>query len=173
MKRTFAAAGLLTAALVTFGADVDACGDKSLSAGGIRMQRALAARYPASILVYMPSASRLSGATRELKLHETLREVGHKYREVTTWPELQASLDTGQFNLILADVGDLADLQQKLTSSPARVVIVPVAYRLTRAETTQAAKQWRFLIKAPSREAQYLRTIAEAVRSRSSIPRRG
>ena len=173
MMRTFAAAGLLTAAVLTCGPDVDACGDKSLSAGGIRMQRALAARYPASILMYVPSASRLPGATRELKLHDTLRQVGHKYNEVTTWLELEASVDTGQFNIILADVADLADLQQKFESSPSRVVIVPVAYKPTKAEAAEAAKQCRFLIKAPSRAAEYLTTIAAAVRSRSGIPRKG
>ena len=173
MTRTLAAAGILTAGVLMCGPDVDACGDKSLSAGGIRMQRALAARYPASILMYVPSASRLPGATRELKLHETLQQVGHKYREVATWPELKASVDTGQFNIILADVADVSELQQEFGSSPSRVVIVPVAYKLTKSETAEAAKQCRFIIKAPSRTAQYLSTIAEAVRSKSTIPRRG
>src|SRR6266850_365633 len=98
MKRTFAASGLLAAAILALGPDLEACGDKSLSAGGIRMQRALAARYPASILIYTPSASRLPGATRELKLQETLRQVGHTYREVTTLPDLATSVDSGQFN---------------------------------------------------------------------------
>jgi hypothetical protein len=172
MKRTFAAAGVLAVAMFAFGSDLNACGDKSLSAGGIRMQRALAARYPASIVMYVPAASKLSGATRELKLQETLHKVGHTYREVATWPELQTLVDTGQFNILLADFADLAELQQKLQSSASRVVIVPVAYRLTTTETADAARQCRFLIKAPSRAAQYLTTIAEAVRSRSSVPRK-
>lgn len=173
MTRSLAAAGLLAAGMVAFGPDLGACGDKSLSAGGIRMQRALAARYPASIIIYAPTASRLPGATRELKLQETLRQVGHTYREVTTWPELQASVDSGGFNIVLADVADLPELQQKLESSSSRVVVVPVAYKLTKAENAEAAKQCRFVIKAPGRAAQYLATIAEAVRSRSSGPRQG
>jgi hypothetical protein len=173
MNRAFAAAGLLTFGLLAFDSDLNACGDKSLSAGGIRMQRALAARYPASILMYVPATSRLSGAGREMKLQETLRRVGHSYREVATFAELQASVDTGQFNILLADFADLVELQQRFQSSPSRVVVVPVAYKLTKAETDEAAKQCRFLIKAPSRAAQYLTTIAEAVRSRSSIPRKG
>ena len=40
--RTFAASSLLTLLLALGGTDLNACGDKSLSAGGIRMQRALA-----------------------------------------------------------------------------------------------------------------------------------
>ena len=52
MKRRFGL--LVVAAAVLAGPELDACGDKSLSAGGIRMQRALAARYPASVLAYVP-----------------------------------------------------------------------------------------------------------------------
>jgi hypothetical protein len=153
-------------------ADVDACGDKSLSAGGIRMQRAMAARYPASILIYGPPASRMSDAARELKLQVTLLQVGHKYREVATWSELQSALASGQFNIVMADFGDLADVQVRLQSSPSPPVIIPIAYKLTKTEVADAARQSRFLIKAPSRSSQYLMTIAEAVRSPRS-PRKG
>ncbi len=173
MKRTSAAAGLMVMAMLAFGPELNACGDKSLSAGGIRMQRAIAARYPASILIYAPATSRLPSATRELKLPETLNKVGHKYREVATLPELQALVDSGQYNIVLADFAQLAEVQQQFESSPSRVVIVPVAYNLTKAEAKEAAKQSRYLINAPSRPAQYLATIAEAVRSGSSIPRKG
>ena len=173
MRRTCVASGLLASAIIAFGPDLEACGDKSLSAGGIRMQRALAARYPASILMFVPSASRLPGAAHDLRLQETLRLVGHTYREVTTWPELQASVGTGQFNIILADVSDVIDLQTKLESSPSRAVVIPVAFKPTKAETVEAKKQSRFLITAPGRAAHYLTTIADAVRSRSSNPRRG
>jgi hypothetical protein len=172
MKRTFAAAGFVVGLLAVGGSDLSACGDKSLSAGGIRMQRALAARYPASILIYTPSTSRLQGATHELRLQETLLKVGHKYREVSSVSDLRASVDTGQFNIVLADLADVTDLQQQLESSPTRVAVVAVAYKLNKAETAAAAKQSRFLIKAPSYAAQYLTTIADAVRSRGRIPRK-
>jgi hypothetical protein len=173
MKRRFAVAGILAAAVLAFFSNADACGDKSLSAGGIRMQRALAARYPASILMYVPSASRLSEASRKLKLQETLRRVGHKYREVTTRPELEASVDTGEFNILLVDFADRAELQRHFASIGSRIVIIPVAYKLTKTESDDAARQRGLVIKAPSREVQYLTTIAEAVRSTSSTPRKG
>ena len=74
MRRTLVAIGLVTATSLAIGPAIDACGDKSLSAGGIRMQRALAARYPASVLAYVPGESRLSAAKRELNLPEELAE---------------------------------------------------------------------------------------------------
>ena len=173
MKRAFVLAGLLTAAVFAFVSNADACGDKSLSAGGIRMQRATAARHPASILLYAPSSSRLPAATRELKLQEKVREVGHKYREVTTWPELQAAVATGQFNIILADLADVSQLQRHFASAASRIAIIPVVYKLTKAESGAVKKQHGLVIEAPSGAAGYLATIAEAVRSTGSILRKG
>jgi hypothetical protein len=165
-----AAVGLLVAVMFMLRVDVGACGDKSLSAGGIRMQRALCARYPASILIYGLPASRMSDAARELKLQATLRQVGHKYREVATWSELQSALASGQFNIVMADFADVADLQMRLKSSSSQPVIIPIAYKLTKTEVADAGRAWRFLVKAPSRSTQYLMTIAEAVRSISKSP---
>lgn len=168
MKRMLAALGLVAVGVFALGADIDACGDKSLLTGGIRMQRALAARYPASILIYGQPASRMSDASRELKLQATLRQVGHKYREVATWSELQSALASRQFNIVMVDVADLADLQARLASSPSPPVVIPIAYKLTKTEVADAVRQFRFLVKAPSRSSQYLTTISEAVRSTGS-----
>src|SRR5262245_59601482 len=103
MKRAF---GLLavSAAVLAAGPDLNACGDKSLSPGGIRMLRAQAARYPASVLAYVPSNSTVAAsAARELKLRDVLPRVGHRYQEVATLAELRASIETGRFNIVLAD----------------------------------------------------------------------
>jgi CheY-like chemotaxis protein len=149
---------------------LDACGDKSLSAGGIRTQRALAAKYPANILIYAQPNSRTTAAVRELKLQRSLQEVGYSYREVTSLSDAEAALASGRFNIVMADLADGAELLQRLQSSPARPVVVPIAYKLTKTEATQATKQYRFVVKAPSLSAQYLSTIADAVRSRTATP---
>lgn len=170
MQRVLVAALLLTVLVISSGADLSACGDKSLSAGGIRMQRALAARYPASVLIYTPTASRLPDATRELKLQQTLQQVGHTYREVASASDLEGLVGSGRFNILLADVADVPALQQQFVSS---VVVVPVLYKATKAEAAAAATQSRFVIKAPGKAAQYLTTIAEAVRSKNGTQRKG
>lgn len=172
MKRILASVGLLAATVLMVGPDLLACGDKSLSAGGIRMQRALAARNPASVLVYAPASSRLTGATSELKLQRTLLQFGHKYREVASWAEFQDSVASRQYNLVLADVADLVEVQQRLESASSSAIVVPVAYKLTKAEIKELEKQCRFLIKAPSKQLQYLHIIHTALEARRNIPRR-
>jgi PleD family two-component response regulator len=168
MKRNIVAALLVVVGLLALRATVHACGDKSLSLGGIRSQRALAAKYPASILIYAQPNSRVSAATRELNLQRAFQEVGYSYREVASWSDAEAALASGRFNVVMADLADGTELQERLKSSPARPVVIPIAYRLTKSETTQAKKQYRFLVKAPSQSAQYLNTIADAVRSRAA-----
>ena len=162
MKRRFGLLVLAAAVLAT-GPDLNACGDKSLSPGGIRRQRALAARYPASVLAYVPANSPVAAAARELKLRDTLKFFGHRYQEVTTLAELRTSIETGRFNIVLADFGSADNLERDLGPSSTRVVLVPVAYKPSQEEARVASRQRRFFIKAPSLAAQYLTTIAEAV----------
>ena len=171
MRLSLVSSVLVAVGLCLLRADLNACGDKSLSAGGIRMQRALAAQYPASILIVEAPNSRVSAAVRELKLQQTLQQVGHKYREVTSWQDAEAALATGKFNIVIADFSELGDVQQRVKASSSHAVVVPVAYKLTKTEAAQVAKQCQFLIQAPSRAAQYLGTIAEAVRVRGNSTR--
>ena len=111
----------------------------AVSGCSARLRRAI--RLP-----FWPTCRRACcAADAQLKMQETLRLVGHTYHEVASLTELQASVETGQFNIVVADLGDAADLQRNLRRPPRRVV--PVAYKLTKSETREAAKQSRFLIK--------------------------
>ena len=173
MNRRLGPLVLMTAGVLAAGPELDACGDKSLSAGGIRMQRALAARYPASVLAYVPSNSPVSTAAREIKLPETLRQVGHRYQEVASLDDLRASVETGQFNILVTDLAEVADLEWKLGPASERIVFVPMTYKLTKAQAREASEQRRFVINAPRKAVEYLTTIAEAVRSRSADRHKG
>jgi hypothetical protein len=163
MRRALIAFVVVAVGVVAQRADLGACGDKSLSAGGIKHQKATASKYPASILIYGQPNSRISAAARELKLQSTLSQVGHTYREIGTWPEAEAALKSGRFNIVMADVALVADLKQRLAAAQSRAVVVPIVYKATKAEA-DLAKQSRFVVKAPSRAAVYLDTIADAVR---------
>ena len=159
--------GLIAASAVVFGPRVDACGDKSLSPGGIRFQRARAALYPATILIYAQPNSRMTAAARELKLQDSLRAVGYRYREVNSLADLDSALASGQFNVVIADFADVAEVQNRIAASVSRPATIGVAYKLTKAEAHEAAKVCRFMVKVPSRAAQYFSTITDAVRSQN------
>ena len=163
MKRTLVALGVLVAGFTAFRAGLEACGDKSLSFRGARLERARLAQN-ASILILVHPNSRMTDAAREMKLQLTLKQYGYTYREVSSLADAEAALASGEYHIVMADLMDGTDLQQRVKASQA--VVVPVAFRLSKTETKQAEKQYRFLVKAPSNSARYLSTIADAVRSR-------
>jgi hypothetical protein len=169
MKPRFVALIVVAAGFGLLRTDLDACGDKSLSPGGIFWARAQAARYPAAILIYAKPNSPVAAAARELKLQQTLQQVGHTFREVTSWTDAEAALASGRFNIVMADAVESASLQQRLKTSNSKAVVIPVAFKPTKAEE-KAAKQLKFLVKAPSRAAEYLNTITDAVRAGSNTP---
>src|SRR5262245_29420169 len=169
MRRAIGVVGIVAACAAVLAPQVDACGDKSLSAGGIKMQRARAAVYPAAVLIYSQPNSRIQAAAREMKLQESLRQVGHKYREVATLADLDGALASGQFNVVMADFADLTEVQSRIAASTSRPATIGVAYKLTKAETQEAAKTCRFMVKVPSRGAQVLDTIFDALRSKSKV----
>ena len=173
MKRRF---GLMVvaAAVLAAGPELDACGDKSLSAGGIRMQRALAARYPASVLAYVPvQLTGFNGDTRA----EAAGDAAHRRAPLSRGrqPERAPHIDrdrTVQHRRRRSRARSLTSSGTWVRHQPVSS-LVPVAYKLTKAETREAQKQRRFLINAPGRAVQYLTTIAEAVRFGSASSRKG
>ncbi|HZA34272.1 MAG TPA: hypothetical protein VE505_05065, partial [Vicinamibacterales bacterium] len=98
--------------------------------------------------------------------------LGHHYREVASLSELRASIETGQFNIVVTDLGEIAALERSLGQSAARVVLVPLAGKLSKAETLAAHQQRRFLITERSRVNEYLNTIHNAVRVGSASSRK-
>ena len=64
----------------------------------------------------------------------------------------------------MADVADVPGVQAPGRGRCRHVLrSLPSAYKLTKAEAKEAAKNGAFLVKVPSRQAQYLDTIAKAV----------
>ena len=162
-----------TAAALAIGPSLEACGDKSLSPGGIRMLRARAARYPASVLAYAPSGSPAAQATRDMQLPQLLRRFGHQFQEVGTIGELRTSIESGKYNIVVANLAEVADLERDLGSTSTRVVFVPIAYKLSKEQTRAAARQRRFLINSGGKDIQHLMTITEAVAFGSAGSRKG
>ena len=166
MRRTLVAVGLVAASLALFRTGLLACGDKSLGAGGIRFDRGLYQKFPASILIYSQPNSRIGAAARKLNLQQALEEAGHKYREVTTKAEFERELASGAFNVIMADVAETPAVQQSMGTMPKRPAIVAVAYKLTKTEAKDAKKE-RFLVKETDLKVVYLDKIIKAARSKT------
>jgi hypothetical protein len=160
----FAGALLAVAALVNASHGF-ACGDKLLLIGrGIRFQQAYGA--PQGNVVIYSNGNQGSANLTSLKLQNTLRQAGHKLQTAEGPSQLTEALKLGKVDVVLAELPDLAGITLQLQSAPSKPVILPVLFKPSKAELTAAQKEFRYALKAPGDELQYLGAIAEAMKSR-------
>ena len=91
MRRTLVVVCVVVAGLLMFRAGLAACGDKSLNAGGIRQQRAVAQQFPASILIYGPPTSRIADAINAGRGTLSTDETEEQTAEGAEAPEMAAA----------------------------------------------------------------------------------
>jgi len=144
-----------------------ACGDKLLAIGrAVRFQRAYAAARQANVVIYTNGTK--SGATlKGSKLQITLKQVGHKLQTVEDAAQLDQALKSGRVDVVLADIADVSGITRQLQSAPSKPVVLPVLFKASKADLAAAQKEYRFALKAPGDEVQYLVAIDEVMKSRA------
>ena len=161
----FRFAGAVLAAALMSGTDGLACGDKLLAIGhGVRFQRAYASR-PANVVIYSNGSQ--NGATlKSVKLQTTLKQAGHKIQVVEGVSQLDAALKSGKVDVVLTDFADAAGIAGQLQSAPSKPVVVPILFKPSKAELAAAQREYKFALKAPADEVQYVTAIDEAMKLR-------
>jgi DNA-binding NtrC family response regulator len=143
----------------------DACGDKSLRIGrGVRFRRTA---NPASVLIYISPNASADAPSSASRLQSFLKKAGHRPRVVQGEEQLGEALGSGQFDVVLGNVGEADNLQGRLEASSSRPTLVPVIFKGTKAEVAAAQKQYRHVVKNPNSGDQYLEAIEEVMRARA------
>ena len=160
----FAGAVLGVAALLSGNVGL-ACGDKLLAIGrGVRFQRAYAS-HQANLVIYS-TGSQTGAALGSPRLQATLKQAGHKLQTVAGASQLDEVLKSGKVDVVLADFADLAGITRQLQSATSRPVVLPILLKPSKAELAAAQREYKFAIKGPADEIQYLTAIDEAMKSR-------
>ena len=159
---------VLTLAAVLQAAEAaDACGDKFLLVGrGARFQRAYAAIYPATILIYAHSQTGLSAAIRDPQLQASLKLAGHRASIVEDEGLFKQALKSGGFDIVLGDVAEAAALETQAQASPSKPTVLSVMYKPTKVEAAELEKQFSCKLKASDRAERYLSVIDDTMRAR-------
>jgi hypothetical protein len=148
-----------------------ACGDKFLVLSrGTRYERPAAARQPAAILVYANPGSGLFKAFANLRVEATLQKVGYRSTSVGTAADFDRALAQGKWDLVLVDVTDGQSVRDRLRGANA-AILLPVLYKPTGAELTQAKRQFERALKAPTTNQSLLdaidATLADTAKART------
>jgi hypothetical protein len=111
--------------------------------------------------------SELPAALAESRLDAHLRKAGHRVRTAETRPELQAALLDGTVDVVLTGLSDMTALEPDVRAAASKPALLPVIYNPTGQELKEAEKKFACVMKAPSRNQDYLDVINEALAVRS------
>ena len=165
--RKLVSLGALAGIFLTSGSLL-ACGDKLVLLGrGIRFQRMLATKHPATILVYLSPGSGISAADREYQLRSLLKLAGHKPRAVTSAAELTTELGSGKYDVVLADYAEAATLEREVQASKGKPALIPVVYNPTGDQRAAAEKQYSCIITPAKKNYDLLSVVDQAMMSRA------
>jgi hypothetical protein len=173
MRKSLVALGAL-AGVLCFVEPLFACGDKLVLLGrGIRFQRMIATKHPATILVYLNPGAGISAADREYQLRSLLKLAGHKPRAVSTPGELTKEIGSGIYDLVLADYADAAALAKQIDAANPKPGLIPVMYNPSSDQRAAVEKEYSCLVAPAKKNYDLLKVIDQAMTTRpgGSAPR--
>ena len=144
--------------------EMAACGDKFVLLG--RSARVARAKYPSTILIFLDPASRMPDAEKEFHVEATLKAAGHKTVVAESSGELKRALDSGKYDLVLADVADVPALRKEAGASPGKPLVLPLLYKPTGEELSAAEKEANCQVRASNKSSDLLVVIDETMQSR-------
>ena len=150
-----------------------ACGDKFVLLGrGVKFQRAYAAIYPASILIYAQPQRHAAKAIRDPRLQNDLKLAGHRVSVVETEAALTRALASERVDLVLTDVADADRTATEGAASPSKPTVLPVMYEPTREQAQEIQSRYNCRLKSSDKPDRYLVTIDDAMKVRADQKKR-
>ncbi|MEO8361495.1 MAG: hypothetical protein ABI672_15790, partial [Vicinamibacteria bacterium] len=116
---------LVTAALA-LPAQALPCGDKLMVVA--RGQRAAVGRnapHRGAILLYANPGGSVSAALSGADLKKGLERAGHRVRTVTTRADLRTAVTSGSYDLVLADLKAVSEVEADVKAAPSGPTVIP------------------------------------------------
>ena len=141
--------------------DINACGDKFLVVGrGIRYERAYAAKYPGSILIYSENKDGIKD------LQSMLKKSGHKIETVGEETKLFSTLQSSKYDVVIVGLSDVTLLEKKVIATPSKPAVLPIIYNVTGAELNAAKSQYSCVLKYSNKNKNAVAVIDEVMEAR-------
>ena len=166
MSRRVLVVAAAVAGVLALGQGVAAgCGDEFvLIGGGARINRS---KFPSRVLVFMNPGTRVPAAEKEFHVEATLTAAGHKAKVVESEAEVRTALETGKYDLVLADVADVPELRKQCGASASKPAVLPLLYKPTPAELSAAEKEANCIVRPSKKSSDLLAVIDETMKDRS------
>lgn len=119
--------------------------------------------HPLTILAFAEHDLPSSDSIRLLPSQPAIKRANHQFQLVEDGARLDQALKAGKYDLVMADVSVAEELSRRVESVPYRPLVVPVAYKATKAQDSAAQKKFHCLLKAPSGSDEYFDAIDQAL----------
>lgn len=144
-----------------------ACGDKMLALGrGVRFNRAFKCAKPASVLVFY-HRDPTSGVEKQAAFESLLKQAGHKPEIINTTEQFATALQSRSYDVVLAQVGDVAGIDSIVPASFPKPVLVVTLYKPDKNELRQAQQHYRYILNGPKTAFEVLAAIDQAMAFRT------
>ena len=162
--RTVLVTMLGAAALAAAGGDrAIACGDKYLNLGlGTHYHRSMAERRSAAVLMYANLDTELARIVTTLTVEPAMKKAGYQPVLVASSAELDATLRTRNWDVIVVDGRDAASVIPRLPKGT-RPHVVPVLSKPTKDELKLAQRAYETVITNPSRSTVFVDVVDDAM----------
>ncbi len=148
-----------------------ACGDKLMLMMRLRVAQ-LNLGHPVTILAYDQRDLPSSAFVRQIQSQPAVQKAGHRFQFIEDTARLDDALKTNKYDLVMADLSVADQFSQRANSSPFRPVVLPVAYKTTKAENSAAEKKFHCLLKTPGGSSDYFEAVDEALQWKAKAARR-
>jgi ABC-type amino acid transport substrate-binding protein len=118
--------------------------------------------HRAAILAY-PGKSASAAVIRSFQSQPAFKKVGHQFQLVEDASGINDALKAGKYDVVLVDVADANGLSQQVASAASKPVLLPVAFKASKEEQSEAQKKYHCLLKVPGSSDNYLEAIDHAI----------
>ena len=138
-----------------------ACGDKlsAFSRAGNHSNRA----HRAQILLLAPAGSTTAALAEDAQFQRAVKKGRHELRIADSDDRLSSELATGTFDLVLADAGLAAKVEEQIRAKSSSTVFVPVLNSPSKAELRDMEHRYSMVLTAHAKSGRYLDTLDDAV----------
>lgn len=148
-----------------------ACGDKLMLMMRFRAAQ-LNLGHPVTVLAYAQRDLPSSAFVRQIQSQPAVQKAGHRFQFIEDTSRLDDALKTDKYDVVLADLSVADQLSERVSSSPFRPVVLPVAYKTTKAQNSAAEKKFHCLLKTPGNPSDYFDAVDEALQWKAKVARR-
>jgi hypothetical protein len=159
---------LLIVMSLGFAATVFPCGDKLMVvARGQRAGVGHNAPHRGSILLYATPGSSVAAAVEGADLRKGLERAGHRVRTVSTRADLRSAVSSGSYDLVLADIKVMSEVESDAQASPDAPAVIPTLFDPSPTELAAAHSQLQCVVKSKGEKTDYLSVVNEVLTQRA------